>query len=248
MLGMTQMARRGRLQARPSLVNRPAPLGLQSLSDAGLTGGYVYVPASYECGEGAPALLLLQGSGGHAHYGLEMLQQLAEETGLILIAPASADYTWDVILSRFGEDVSAVERTLRHVFATYQIDASRLAVGGFSDGAAFALLLGLANGDLFGHIIAFSPCVVTLDWAIGQPRVFVSHGTRDELAPASCTKQILAQLERMDLDVEYTEFEGGHRIPPQIARHAIEWLTAADESAREPCLSRSAENRPPREG
>ena len=152
MLGMTQMARRGRLQARPSLVNRPAPLGLQSLSDAGLTGGYVYVPASYECGEGAPALLLLQGSGGHAHYGLEMLQQLAEETGLILIAPAS------------------------------------------------------------------------------------------------CTKQILAQLERMDLDVEYTEFEGGHRIPPQIARHAIEWLTAADESAREPCLSRSAENRPPREG
>ena len=139
-------------------------------------------------------------------------------------------------------------RTFDHVFATYQIDASRLAVGGFSDGAAFALLLGLANGDLFGHIIAFSPCVVTLDWAIGQPRVFVSHGTRDELAPASCTKQILAQLERMDLDVEYTEFEGGHRIPPQIARHAIEWLTAADESAREPCLSRSAENRPPREG
>lgn len=59
--------------------------------------------------------------------------------------------------SGFGPDVLYLNKALHHVFNRYSIDPSRLAVAGFSDGASYALSLGVANGDLFSHIIAFSP-------------------------------------------------------------------------------------------
>jgi phospholipase/carboxylesterase len=41
--------------------------------------------------------LLLHGAGGHAHQGLALLQHLADHNRMILVAPASAAQTWDVI-------------------------------------------------------------------------------------------------------------------------------------------------------
>jgi predicted esterase len=41
------------------------------------------------------------------------------------------------------------------VFATVAVDRARIAVGGFSDGATYALSLGLINGQLFRHVVAF---------------------------------------------------------------------------------------------
>lgn len=46
---------------------------------------------------------------------------------------------------------------LLQVLSNYAVDTTRLGVGGFSDGASYALSLGLTNGDLFTHVIAFSP-------------------------------------------------------------------------------------------
>ncbi len=57
----------------------------------------------------------------------------------------------------FGPDVRFIDKALSKVFGSYRIDPSHLAVAGFSDGASYALSLGLPNGDLFSHIIAFSP-------------------------------------------------------------------------------------------
>lgn len=43
------------------------------------------------------------------------------------------------------------------------IDPAHVAIGGFSDGASCALSLGLVNGDLFTHVMAFSPGLVVAD-------------------------------------------------------------------------------------
>ena len=56
-----------------------------------------------------------------------------------------------------GPDVDTIDRSLRTVFAALPVDPHRLAISGFSDGASYALTLGLPNGDLFTHVIAFSP-------------------------------------------------------------------------------------------
>ena len=60
---------------------------------------------------------------------------------------------------------------LTHVLTTYVVDASHLAISGFSDGASYALSLGRANADLFTHVIAFSPGFVALAPWVGTPRV-----------------------------------------------------------------------------
>jgi phospholipase/carboxylesterase len=58
-----------------------------------------------------------------------------------------------------------------------------LAVEGFSDGASYALSIGLTNGDLFTHVVAFSPGFASPVAYTGKPPVFVSHGTHDEVLP-----------------------------------------------------------------
>ncbi len=51
------------------------------------------------------------------------------------------------------------------------VDTTRLAVGGFSAGASYALSIGLANGDLFGHVLAFPPGFMAPMNTRGRPQV-----------------------------------------------------------------------------
>ena len=215
----------GRLQARPTQVAAGAPAGLQPLSVGGKRDSYLYVPRGYRADLPHPLVLLLHGSGGHAQHGLRLLQHLADEAGLVLVAPASTSYTWDVIVGEYGPDVELLDRALEHVFGAYSVDPARLAIGGFSDGASYALSVGMTNGDLFTHVIAFSPGFVAPAAQRGHPRIFVSHGQRDEVLPIDrCSRRIVPQLTRAGYEVEYREFDGGHAIPPQIAEGAMNWF------------------------
>jgi phospholipase/carboxylesterase len=100
-------------------------------------------------------------------------------------------------------------------------------VVGFSDGASYALSLGLTNGDLFTHAMAFSAGLVNPAARRGEPRVFVSHGTDDEvLRIGKTSRRIVPWLEREGYEVRYREFEGGHTVPPGIAREAVGWFVA----------------------
>ncbi|HEY9577756.1 MAG TPA: hypothetical protein VIR64_08795, partial [Pseudobacillus sp.] len=86
-----------------------------------------------------------------------LLRQQADEAGLILLALSSRGPTWDMILGRgrFGHDVAAIDAALEEAFSSYAVDPGRVAVGGYSDGASYALSLGISNGDLFGNVLAF---------------------------------------------------------------------------------------------
>jgi predicted esterase len=223
---------RHRLHARPTTVEREAVRGVQPLEPGSERDSYLYVPPGYDAATPSPALLLLHGSGGHAHHGRALLRRLADERDLILIAPASREYIWD--LGRRTEDTARVERALMSVFARYSIDSARLAIGGFSDGASWALTLGVANGELFTHVIAFSPTLEAPIATGGVARAFVSHGARDELVSVSACRRTVARLEELGVSVDYAEFEAGHRIPEEIARRAVDWLTGDARSARAP--------------
>lgn len=213
------------LRARPMRITRQPQIGLQPLG-GDECDSYLYVPSRYDAGQPAPFVLLLHGAGGHAHHGMDILRHLADEKGLILVAPASAGVTWDVIVERrFGTDVVIVDRALQEAFSRCAIDAARVAITGFSDGASYALSLGLANGDLFSHVIAFSPGFIAPAVPRGRPKVFVSHGSRDQVLPiAHCSRRIVPHLEQAGYEVIYHEFNGEHTIPPHIAREAVDWF------------------------
>jgi predicted esterase len=119
-----------------------------------------------------------------------------------------------------------IDRALEQTFSRYAVDPGRVAIGGFSDGASYALSLGLTNGDLFTHVLAFSPGFMAPAARRGSPRVFVSHGTRDGVLPIErCSRKVVPQLKRADYEVRYREFDAGHTIPPEIALEAVSWFT-----------------------
>jgi phospholipase/carboxylesterase len=220
------MAGQAHLSARPMHVTDAAPAGLQQLGLGGLRDSYLFVPHAYTPARPMPLVLLLHGAGGHAHDGLRVLLHLADDAGLVLLAPASHGTTWDLITTRaYGPDRDLADRALAHVFASYAIDPEHVAIGGFSDGASYALSLGLANGELFTHILAFSPGFIGPTQPRGKPRVFISHGKEDSVLPIEpCSRSIVPRLDSAHYPVRYEEFEGGHVIPPEIALHAVNWF------------------------
>jgi phospholipase/carboxylesterase len=230
---MVEEYERGRLLSRPA--RAPAeetPVGLHAPgTEAGPDEGYLYVPAGYREETPSPLVLLLHGAGEDARDGLAQLRGQADEAGLILLALGSRAPTWDLILNRgrYGADVAAIDRALGHAFSRCAVDPVRVGVGGYSDGASYALALGLANGDLFSHVLAFSPGFLAPTGQRGAPRIFVSHGTRDGWLPIdSCSRRIVPRLERAGYEVHYREFEGGHVVPPDVAREATLWFTDGD--------------------
>jgi phospholipase/carboxylesterase len=217
-----------RLKARPvAKATETAPVGLRSLDLRPTRDGYLYVPATYQAERPVPLALLLHGAGEDARDGLALLRAQADAAGLILLAPTSREYTWDLLVSRrYGPDIAGIDQALDHTFSSYTVDPKRVAVGGYSDGASYALSLGIANGDLFTHVLAFSPGFLAPPGRRGCPRIFVSHGTRDGWLPIDrCSRRVVPQLKLAGYEVRYREFEGGHVVPPEIAREAVNWFT-----------------------
>ena len=222
----------GRITARPAaggISPAAAPIGLRPLELDAAHDGYLYVPPGYRSGHPAPLALLLHGADEDARDGLALLRQQADGAGLILLALGSQGPTWDLVVGRgrYGPDIVAIDRALEQTFSLCAVDPARVAVGGYSDGASYALSLGIGNGDLFTHVLAFSPGFMAPTRQEGSPCVFVSHGTHDRWLPIDrCSRRIVAQLERAGYEVHYREFEGGHVVPPGIGREAAEWFTA----------------------
>ncbi len=215
----------GQLTSRPHSPTVPGPTGTSALGVVTERDTLVVVPTSYRAERPAPLLVVLHGAGGDARSALGLLQAVAEETGAILLAPASRDRTWDVIVGHVGPDISVIDRSLDVTFDRWAIDPFRVVVAGFSDGASYALTVGLANGDLFRHVLAFSPGFASPPVKQGQPRVFVSHGVDDRVLPIrSCSRRLVPALQSAGYDVRYVEFPGGHTVPPDILRDALRWM------------------------
>jgi phospholipase/carboxylesterase len=170
-----------------------------------------------------PLVVLFHGAGSTAHAGLRLLSEVADD--MVLLAPQSFGSTWDGVRGGFDLDVERLDEALAAVFARCPIDPMRVALGGFSDGASYALSLGLGNGDLITHIIAFSPGFAAPVAQRGRPRILITHGLHDPVLPIDrCSRRLVPKLRRAGYDVTYEEFDGGHTVTPEHARHAADWL------------------------
>jgi phospholipase/carboxylesterase len=156
-----------------------------------------------------------------------LLRPFADEIGVILLVPESRRTSWDVIHDGYGPDVELIDKALALVFSRYSVDPARIAISGFSDGASYALSLGLTNGELFRHILAFSPGFAAPADRTGSPRIFISHGDADAVLPIDrCSRRIVTKLKVSGYEYVYREFKGPHTVPHEIAREAVTWLMA----------------------
>ncbi|HEY9669454.1 MAG TPA: hypothetical protein V6C91_21755 [Coleofasciculaceae cyanobacterium] len=225
----------GRLLARPMQPSQTAPLGLQPLELDSDRDGFLYVPIGYRVDQPAPLVLMLHNAGSNAKDGLLPFQHLADTQGLILLAPTSRSGTWDILLNRYGPDIAFIDQALMQTFSRYAIDIRHVAIEGFSDGASYALSVGITNGDLFTHIIAFSPEFIAPTLSRGKPRLFLSHGRWDNILPVrQCSRKIVPLLERAGYDVLYREFYGFHTVPNAIAHEASDWFLSQEGAYLQP--------------
>lgn len=212
----------GRIDARPSSPKKAGARGSQALGT-----GTLYVPDSYDPHRAAPLIVALHGAGGSPAKTMELMRAHADRLGAIVFAPKSIGPTWDVIDTTLGPDVESLDDALADLFSHYAIDPKRIAASGFSDGASYALTIGVANGDLFTHILAFSPGFLHAPSQHGTPRVYVSHGTDDRILPIDrCSRELVPRLRSAGYTVIYREFDGPHTVPPDVATEAFSWFAS----------------------
>lgn len=186
--------------------------------------GVLYVPDTAE--PGAPILVFLHGATGSGRGHMRAVLAAVDRYGVILVAPDSrGGGTWDLITqSRFGPDVAFLDQVLDSVVDRVDADTTRLALGGVSDGASYALSVGLSNGDVFSTLIAFSPGFLAVPEPVGRPRLFVSHGTADPVLPIDgCSRSFVPILRDAGYEVNFVEFDGGHTVPPEVSDQGIRW-------------------------
>ena len=172
----------GRISARPRAGIRTSGDGSRNLGLDARRDGILHFPP--KAGDGPlPLLVLLHGAGNTGSGILRRLGSFADEAGLLVLSPDSRESTWDAIRGRFGPDVDFINRALQRVFETVAVDPERVSVGGFSDGATYAISLGLQNGELFRRVLAFSPGFFVGGPAQWKPAFFISHGTGDNTWP-----------------------------------------------------------------
>jgi predicted esterase len=219
-------AESGRLSVRHTVAAAAIAPGEHVLDDNNGRRAILYVPPGYNAAVPAPLLLMLHGARGNGDSTLAGQRAAADAHGVVLLCPSTRSGTWDAIRGDFAHDLQKLDALLAQVFDRCSIDPARIASGGFSDGATYALSLGLINGNFFTHIIAHSPGFIISDERQGKPAVYVSHGRQDTVLPFDrCGAAIVAKLAREGFAPRFDAFDGGHSAEPELRSAALGWFT-----------------------
>ncbi|NGZ86509.1 alpha/beta hydrolase [Duganella aceris] len=223
----------GRLHARPiptslRTPHSPAPPqgGTHQLTFPDGRRALLHVPPPRADGLPARLLVLLHGAGGRHGGGDIVALADAMHRGSLLLIPDALSTSWDVLRGGFGADLSFIDRALLWTMQRYDVDPRHIAIAGFSDGASYALSVGLMNGALFSDILAFSPGFMAPLRREGRPRVFVAHGDADPVLPVARGHAIAQRLAGEGYEVRYAQFDGAHLVEPAVAREALRQLAA----------------------
>jgi phospholipase/carboxylesterase len=210
------------ITAEPKIGLKTTVQGEQSL---GLDAGDAVLRIPPNAGaDPLPLLLLFHGASSSGEIQLHRISNLCDKAGLAVLAPSSRGQTWDAIRGTFGLDVAFINRALARTFETVSVDPARIIAGGFSDGATYALSLGMINGDYFRKILAFSPGFIIDGEPRGKPRIFISHGIEDPILPIDrCSRRIVPILKQRGYDVTFREFAGAHEITPAVGKEGLDW-------------------------
>ena len=214
----------------------PAPPAQHLVNHSKLFGlpdgavGYIPVSASLH----PPLLVLLHGAGHEQATMVEHFEAEADKRGLVLLAPDSRGLTWDKVLDAEAPlsvdsplanaeshsfsrspDAARVEQAIANLAKILPVDRARTVLAGFSDGATFALAMGMSRDHPFAAVIAWSPGIaIRTDNPARGRKVYVSHGRADPLLRFDTTcNDIVPLLKSEGAAVTFVPFDGGHDAP-----------------------------------
>jgi phospholipase/carboxylesterase len=139
-------------------------------------------------------------------------------------------------LPLFDEAVAAVHRFIQALPDLYQADLNRLYLMGFSQGAAVAYATALHHPGLAQGIAGLVGFVPTeTDAAVANAPlqmlpVFMAAGREDERIPLNVSQQAAEVMRAAGAEVEYHEYDTGHKLNAQGMRDLKAWWDGRSKS------------------
>lgn len=142
-------------------------------------------------------------------------------------------------LTQFDEAVEAVAAFIQELPRLYQADPKHIYLMGFSQGAAAAYATAIRHPGLIRGIaglVGFVPveCGAALETSpLLELPIFMAVGRRDPFIPLSRTSFCAQTLTMAGADVDYHEYDAGHRLNAKGMRDLAKWWQArADNGDR----------------
>lgn len=225
----------------PSLAIRVAVREVEPRDEAAPTGrvevengparGHLLTPETIDPDRRYPLVTVLHGAGRQDELLAKGLRDEPDRRGALFFVPRSVQPTWDLIAGGPRVDLDFLEYAWDLIQRRYPIDFDRQVLMGYSDGASYALSIGLANPERFAALVAWAAGFVVVDPtrfdpAAPKPRVYLEYGSHDELFPfEQVALPMRARLEAAGCDVTFSVDEGGRHWPSgSFQREALDWL------------------------
>ncbi len=204
----------------------------------------IYLPQDYS-EDGTYRLLVGLHGYGDSAAGFGALYPLLKDKSIIYVVPeapyilegsGNPGYSWTpsfdendpIQMSSFEGLNEGITNLVREVRSTYNIDKTILF--GFSQGCFETYNIGLGNQDLFDGIIAFGgwlmPEIIGDALDVEEPyiKVFIGHGTTDNVVEYSSAEDALKLLKSKDYNVKMSSFEGAHKIDRKTFMEGLNWV------------------------
>ena len=206
--------------------------GLVTISN-GQTQGYLLLPDVVDPERSYPLLTVLHGAGRQDELLVRAYRDEPGRRQAVFFVPRSTSPTWDLIIGEDRPDLDFLEHAYAEIHRRVPVDQARQALIGYSDGASYALAIGLSNPRLFSAVMGWAAGFVVFDpTGIApddpKPRILLEHGTHDPIFPF---EQIAARncaiLRRLGYEVELRVDEGGVHWPSRgFQPAALDWFFA----------------------
>jgi phospholipase/carboxylesterase len=210
-----------------------------------MTFEYRHKFPSKPTGEKPPLLLLLHGFGADENDLFGIAPYLDKRFFIVSVrAPFSSPfggYAWFEIymepgnismnVKQYEESLSKLRPFIDELVIKHDLDADRIYLCGFSQGAMMTLSTALAEPQKFAGIVCMSgrsapemlPVGTNSEKLKGFP-VLVTHGINDPLLPIENGRGTKEFLSRLPVDLEYKEYPMAHEISQESLTDVSNWL------------------------
>lgn len=159
-------------------------------------------------------------------------QKVANNRGVAVVVPQSRGPTWDFLLTGQRQDMNFIEAVVNDVRRLYDVDDSRIAVMGVSDGASMGLSMALHNPSVFQTaLVQATGFFIERHGSPPQPykpTIFMEYGALDELFNLQTVA--LPNRDRLcaaGFDVTFQAIDGaGHCVQDGFFDDAVEFWQA----------------------
>ena len=193
-----------------------------------------------------PLLLLLHGYGSNEDDLFSFASELPDEYYVVSVrAPFDLQpygHAWyaihfDADENKFSDDVQAIQsrdlivQFIDELIAKYSIDATKVSLIGFSQGAILSYAAALSYPERISKVVALSGYlnekIIAENFKskdLSNLKLFISHGTVDQVIPVDWARKAEPFLQNLGLEVMYKEYPIGHGVAPQNFYDFKNWL------------------------